>query len=71
MLTADIIKTALEILFAAALLVGVLNREKLIAFERKIVLLRRMIGAIVRASLKAMRIAVEVAFMAVEGGAEK
>lgn len=36
MLTADIIKTALEILFAAALLAGVWNREKLIAFERKI-----------------------------------
>lgn len=30
------IATLFEVLFAAALLVGVLNREKLIAFERKI-----------------------------------
>ena len=36
MLTADIIKTALEILFAAALLVGVWNKDKLIRLEDRI-----------------------------------
>ena len=36
MLTADIIKTALEILFAAALLAGVWHRERLIALENAI-----------------------------------
>ena len=36
MLTADIIKTVLEILFAAALLVGVWHREWLLALENAI-----------------------------------
>ena len=66
--------TVFELLFAGLLLIGVLNREKLIAWERKFagvfVLSCHMIVAIARASLKVMRIAIKVAIMVVEGSAE-
>lgn len=69
------IATVLELIFAGLLLLGVVKREKLIAWERKFavafVLAYHMIGAIVRASWKAAKMAVRVAIMAVtEGSAE-